>query len=172
MPPYVMGIDPGTGRSSPTGLVVFDPDTLAISMHENLWALHEDNDRRIRWLMLQVQESIEVYSQGELSLIAIETFVMYGKGGQTLQNLIGAYVGQVPFDVKIIHPFNTTVKKIVGGSGAADKEQVADGVLRFFLSNRDSAYVIRELIREEEWDKLDAFAIGIAGWRLTLNDGV
>lgn len=167
-----MGIDPGTGRSSPTGLVVFDPETLSISMVENLWAGHDDNDRRIRWLMLQVQEALESYSQGEIDLVAIETFVMYGKGGQTLQQLIGAYIGQVPFDVKIIHPFNTTVKKIVGGKGDADKEEVANGVCKFFGSNAESKKQIKDLISAEEWDKLDAFAIGIAGWRLTQNDGV
>lgn len=155
----IMAVDPG----STTGLVVFDTETKEIDMVELHVAVHKDYDRKIKYLADALTDCISEYATGELSLICFETFVMQGVGGKQLQKLIGAYISRVPESVEIRHVFNTTVKKIVGGIGSADKEKVADGVLKYFSSNKESKEEIQKRIYDEEWDITDAFAIGIAG---------
>lgn len=158
----VMGIDPG----SVSGVVVFDTETKAISMIEELEATHRNYDDKIRWLARGLFECIDLYKAGEgsaLSCICIETFVMRGKGGQQLQKLIGAYVSVTPEGVPVYHVANTSVKKVVGSRGDAGKEKVAMGVANYFHSNKESVAKIMKLIEKEKWDLTDAFAIGIAG---------
>ena len=89
---------------------------------------------------------------------------MRGKGGETLQRMIGAYMSQFPYDCPSIHVQNTTVKKVVGGSGKAEKDQVAAGVAAWFSSNSASASLIKELTLKHEYEILDSLAIGITGY--------
>jgi hypothetical protein len=72
-------------------------------------------------------------------LVCIEQFVMMGKGGESLQRLIGSFMGRLPYRVNLLHVQNTKVKLYMADHGHADKDAVAQGVLSFFLENEEAA---------------------------------
>lgn len=155
MSPYLVGIDPGTGVSSPTGFVVFNRETKDI---EHATTFKPKSKNKFKSIPEQFKNLIP-----EESSVCIETFVMRGKGGQTLQQMIGAYMSVIPDCCTITHIYNTSVKKFVGGSGKSDKHAVALGVGFYFRLNFKSRQMIESFIENEQWDILDAFAIAIAG---------
>lgn len=163
----IFAIDPGTGKSSPTAIALFDPlaRTIAFTKHistEMSVHHHRLSDLRTqfdRWM----KYTIKLRGAQQL-MVACETFVMRGKGGETLQRVIGSYEATVPLDLHWREVYNTTVKKIVGGKGDADKLDVGIGVRYFFQENESSWKYVDELIRNKEWDRTDALAIGIAAW--------
>lgn len=162
----VIGIDPGTGLSSPTGLVIYNDESEVIIWFGSIgteWKKQPTN-KRIQLISKKVEEIIGVVVGFDTeSLICIENFVMRGKGGETLQMLIGAIISRMPPGSTIMQPYNTTVKKVVGGTGKAEKPQVAEGVLAYFKDSPSSVIAIKELISTNQWDILDALAIGITG---------
>lgn len=169
----VMGIDPGTGVSSPTGVVAFDAETRLILLSEIINGKKIEKERRARWIASGLAELIDTLSADpitKIGLVSIETFVMRGKGGQTLQNLIGALESRIPDDARIQRVFNTTVKRIVAGSGDAEKLEVALGVLAWFNDIAISANEVRSMIKFEKWDLTDALAIGIAGYKQEMEE--
>ncbi len=85
----VMGIDPGTGVSSPTALALIDTDTNALVQY---WIVQPDvkkfnHQQRIAYIAQEVQYII--YQECP-DLIFCETFVMAGRSGMMLHQLIGA----------------------------------------------------------------------------------
>lgn len=160
----LVGIDPGTGVSSPTGIAIFDTDG-NIEFTGTIACNYKDANKRLRYIADQLKHLTNDYK--EIDLVCIETFVMRGKGGQTLQRMIGAAIATVKHETPIQEVFNTTVKRIVGLTGKAGKFEVGNGVLNWFLTkNEKSSNSIVELIADEQWDILDAFAIGISGYQL------
>lgn len=108
---------------------------------------------------------VQSLSIGERKLFATEFFVMRGKGGQSLQRLIGAYYAVLPNGFDVIEVQNTAVKMCIGGSGKDDKRAVAEGVYSWFKGkNKESARMVWNAINEEKWDQLDACAIAITGY--------
>lgn len=161
-PLRIIGIDPGTGVKSPTGFVDFDSDGEIYSA-VTIGSKQKDTIERIR----EIAYSIFKRTNGEHDLICCETFMMRGKGGETLQRMIGATIGATtPTPVQEV--YNTTVKRLIAGIGDGSKSEVAAGVARWFRTkgNEKSIEKINELIRTSEWDLLDAFAIGISGYLL------
>ena len=162
----VLGIDPGTGLSSPLGLVFYDHDTGTILWYGSIGEEFKKLPaiKRIQKITRKVVEIVDILTVSDPDpLICIENFVMRGKGGETLQMLIGAIISQLPQGSVIIQPYNTSVKKAVGGTGKADKLQVAQGVRNHFSPCTSAVITIDELIAKEAWDILDALAIGITG---------
>lgn len=164
----VAGIDPGTGSSSPLGLVVFDAETREIFGAYDIWPAETPKERRamplyrkIRVITKAVTEVLT--SNPQPSTVYIESFVMRGKGGETLQRAIGGIMGCITETQKLREVANTRVKMIVGGAGSADKEAVAKGVAAYFSPSDESSIIIQDLIDLKAWDLLDAFAIAIAG---------
>jgi Holliday junction resolvasome RuvABC endonuclease subunit len=158
----IIGLDPGTGSSSPAGFVDFDSETGVIYDFLTISSKERNANDRIRDIAAKISKRVT----SEHDLITVETFYLRGKGGQTLQRFIGAAIyGTAPVPLQEV--YNTTVKRLVGGAGNADKRDVAYGVLDWFTAkNDDSAEGIKRLIYEERFDELDAFAIGIAGYEL------
>ena len=167
----VIGVDPGTGLASPTGFVCIDADTRTIEWAENVGSKHKPLEHRIK----EISEVIEMYfvnlaealGPKDKVTVCIESFVMRGKGGETLQRLIGSLMGRVPYNFEVVHMPNTRMKNLVGGTGKADKQQVAEGVLEWFgdaeLGTACESYrAIKSLISLKEWDILDALALAIA----------
>lgn len=158
----VIGIDPGTGVSSPMGLGAFNPVRRTPIHVEEFWTKWSNVEHRIRDISDNLEATLlDIVPDEETPvLVCIEYFVMRGKGGETLQRMVGSVMGRLPYNYKLVFVQNTTVKAVVGGSGKADKRGVAEGVLDFF----GGAEWVRKLIEAESWDILDALAIGIAGW--------
>lgn len=163
----VFSIDPGTGKSSPTAVTFFDPLSKKIAFtriitsemelqHHRLFELKELYEK---WLQYAVK-----MRPREQFLVASETFVMRGKGGETLQRLIGVYEAATPTSMYWRTVYNTTVKRLVGGRGDSDKLDVALGVRYFFQELESSRKYVDDLIADKEWDRTDALAIGISAW--------
>lgn len=167
MSTVVVGIDPGTGVKSPCGVVIFLPNTKKILYTANVTSRQRNQLKNLRYLPQQVyehlNETIDFSHNPKEITIYIETFVMRGKGGQTLHRFIGAVISRFPIDTPVVEVANTKVKRLVTGDGDASKLAVGLGVLEFFKENESSAREINKLIDNQEWDILDAFAIAIAG---------
>ncbi len=162
----VVGIDPGTGKASPTGFACFDPDSKEIIHTEEITSKQPEYRDRYREIAGRVHELLEFIDPDLDVLVVCESFVMRGKGGEILARLTGAIMAMVPERQRFALAHNTTVKKVVGGHGHADKEQVFRGVLAWF-----GAEMFRAMGCPDEGpsaDISDALAIGITGH---LNDG-
>lgn len=169
----VIGIDPGTGSSSPTGILIYDTETLEILYAAEIGASHRDVDRRIKKIVDSLRPIFQTLIDANYKfLTSIEYFVMAGKSGEMLHRLIGGILTLIPEDMPIIHIQNTTVKLIVGGDGRADKAQVARGVYAHFYSNEVSRKIVDEALFLGHYDKLDAGAIAIGGYHRWLNPNV
>jgi Holliday junction resolvasome RuvABC endonuclease subunit len=155
----ILGVDPGLGTKSPCGLALFTLEGTIIDFTKVWTDKNTPQQKRLNDIALAS------WDLGKTSkLVCIESTVMRGRGGESLQRLVGAITSRFPkHDVK--HVQNTTVKRIVGGTGQADKAQVASGVLQWFKDkgNKKSVTIVNNLIESEDWDILDALAIGIAG---------
>lgn len=166
----IIGIDPGTGITSPTGIAIFRSNGY-IEKLATISSTKRENLDRLRDVAAGIKREVP----NRNALLVIETFIMQGKGGQTLQRLIGAVIAAAPEKVKVADVFNTTVKRIVAGNGAAEKIQVAQGVLKWFKTRKDvkrtSVETVTKLISLKQWDILDALAIGIAGYEENKRDG-
>jgi len=166
----VAALDAGLGVSSNTGLVAFDTESKDILSDEELTTNFSDTDKKIAFFGNAFEEWLNIV--GHVDLFCYETFVMQGKGGQSLQKLIGGYISRIPYETPVRAVQNTTVKKRISGKGTADKVEVSAGVLSWFYENEESRKKILQMIEEEAWDRLDALAIGVVGYELEfLNDG-
>lgn len=164
----VIAIDPATGVSSPTGLAIFNAETRAIIMSRDLTTAEPEQHNKLRDLSNQM-EQFYLYAQ-KLNvtpiLVASETFLMMNKKiSDILQRLIGAYMSRIPDGFYFTTVHNTTVKKLVAGRGQGDKMETALGTLHYFNDVPQSRDHILDLITKEAYDRLDAFAIGIAALR-------
>ena len=159
----VIGIDPGTGVSSPMGFALIEPETKQILFTAEFWTKYKKLEHRIRDISEQFEAVLTGAVLEEGDAIFIEYFVMRGKGGETLQRMIGSIMGRTPYDLQLDHVQNTSVKLIVGGAGTADKVDVARG-LRDYFNKEPARKFVQALINKEQWDQLDALAIGLAGW--------
>lgn len=159
----VIGIDPGTGVNSPMGLAIFDPEAKRLLWAEDFWTEHKKLEHRIK----DISERLETRIIEQMALapdatyyVFIESFVMRGKGGETLQRMIGSVMGRVPYHVELGHVQNSTIKLLIAGHGHASKELVAEGVEKYFRTDAS----VPKLIAEKAWYKIDAIAIGLTGW--------
>lgn len=163
----MVGIDPGSGASSPTGFSAFYSDTLELLYAANITT----NKRELRHRIKQISDTLEgtikdiQESNPDHRIVCfVEQFVMRGKGGETLQRLIGSFMGRIPYNIELFHVQNTTVKAVLAGHGHADKVAVGRAVETFFLTNPASSGLIRSLTNAGEADIIDSIAIGVAGW--------
>lgn len=160
----IVSIDPGSGISSPTGLTVFDPHTKDILYATNVHTKFKQLAHRIKDISDQVElvfKEVEDANSGREIVVTIESFVMRGKGGETLQRLIGGFLAKTPYMFRIEHIQNSTIKKVLAGHGHADKNSVALGTKDYFASNPDSIKLINQLLLKQELDILDSLAIGV-----------
>ena len=165
----IIAADPGTGISSPTGFSVFNPVTLEILYAANIGTKRKLLQHRLKEISDIFQNTIldidGHYSQTHDVLFCIEQFVMRGKGGETLQRVIGSLIGRLPYGFNLVHVQNTTVKLMVAGHGHAEKHEVAKGLEKHFSSNKSSEALIKSLTDKNEYDILDSLAIGVTGWK-------
>lgn len=163
----VVGIDPGTGMSSPTGLVIFNPDTKDIFYAKRVQPPKDKMDlrSRLRYIAHEVHSALEALDPDIQTEAYCESFVMRGKGGETLSRLTGALLTAIPEHITVRKVANLTVKKAVTGSGKASKEEVLEGLTTWSTSplNEDTYEWLRRVCLTASWDLADALAIGIAG---------
>jgi len=157
----IIGVDPGTGSSSALGVVHVDFGTRDIVSHTEYWS-----DRKLSATQ-RIRNISDVFCKSwpeHVDAVAIEYFVMRGKGGETLARMVGAVIGCLPPTSRFIEIQNSTIKLFVGGHGAATKQQVAEGVLEYFDENVNSFALVSDFINDERWDLIDALAIAITAY--------
>ncbi len=159
-----IAIDPGTGLKSACGIAILKSSSVGVELLQlkDLWTRTPQPNAlmRIRDIVDQIEDIYtEWYDKENGNIaVAIESFVMRGKGGESLQRFIGAALTRVPSPkVPIIEVANTKMKKFVGGSGASDKEAILKKVLIKFPANQA---LIMAGVRKE-YDAIDAVGIGL-----------
>lgn len=166
-PLLIVGVDPSSGSSSPVGLSIFDPQTMDILEAVNLHTKHKKLEHRIKDLADQLETVFKVIEKDAPEykvIVAIETFVMAGKSGQILQNAIGAFLSRVPYHFQVELIQNTTMKKVIGGTGSAEKKTIGRGLEAFFEDNIDSFKLIKQLTDRGEVDIIDSIGLGVTAW--------
>jgi len=164
---YVFGIDPGSGSSSPAAIALYDRIEKEVIWTHAIWPLgykkrcgNMEPIVRIKMIVTQMEkvweQTIQNYPTNEIG-IAIENFVIQGKGGATLQMFRGAAMCIFPVTQEIIDIPNTTMKRIAGNSGKAGKEDIGEA-LKLHIPNSEE--YIQQLIDLKLWDEIDA--IGLA----------
>ncbi len=180
----LLAIDPGTGSSSPTGIAVIDLSNKTLVMTAAIWPdssskrqLPSHLQRPVTTLTKTEREELRKFKavirtkeiceqtldliKDDITYVAIESFVMYGQSGETLQRFIGAMLTRIPDHIDMIEVGNTNMKKYVSGTGKGDKGDVARGLLKYFAHSITSIDQINQLIATQEWDRVDAIGIGI-----------
>lgn len=156
----IVGIDPSSGSTSPAGFAVFCPESKEILYTEAITVKKRELRYRIRDISTRVSELMLAIDPDADVTVFLEKFVMAGKPGEMLARASGAIISALPEHVKFDEVQNTTVKKVVGGNGRAEKYQVAKGVYNWFGSQP----LLEDAIEKEQWDIVDALAIGLTGW--------
>lgn len=163
---YVFAIDPGTGSSSPAGVALLDMKEKKVIWSANVWPigykakLKMPVHHRIKLIRDQIEklwdETVEEYGVDNIG-VAMENFVMRGKGGATLQQFMGAVLTIFPVITPFCEVHNTTMKKFVGGTGKANKVKIGYKLLGVMPESKE---YIQELMDLKEWDQVDAIGIG------------
>lgn len=157
----ILGVDPGLGVKSATGVAMIDYESKTLILHDEIKV---DNKLTLPGKTFAIAEFVRDVAACRrhlyhLDVLAIEYFVMRGKGGESLQRLIGAIISRFP-NTSFASPQNTGLKKMLGGHGKAEKHEVALGVKEFFRSNEDRK-TVDHLMETCKWDILDAMAVAI-----------
>jgi Holliday junction resolvasome RuvABC endonuclease subunit len=161
----ILGVDPGTGASSPTGLAAINPRAFQIYWTKEVTTEQDSCEHhKLYDLSAQVKFEIEKLEQDEDFVVACETFVLKGKSGQLLHRLIGAYICQVEPNNHVEYIFNTTMKKLVSGSGSGDKVDIALGCQYYFRSNPTAVSYLSALIKDQRYDRTDAIGLAIGAF--------
>lgn len=159
--PLVVGIDPSTGAKSALGFSVFDPNTQEILILKEMVYPSPDLRTRMKGLILQIVRELKKLDEAKLNYVVfIESTVMRGKGGESLQRLIGAIMTIVGTGVQVNDVSNMQIKSFIGGTGKADKQQVATGLIKFFPKDE----LLLEMIRAHRYDALDSLGVGVTGF--------
>lgn len=159
----VIGIDQSTGARSNIGFSIIDVTNMTIVGAKEFQASHEkDLRKRIKLVCSHlVKEFKDLEATGQDYSIFSEDYFMAGIGGRSLQRLNGAMLVVSPSSRMFEFISNMQVKQYIGGSGKADKKQVAEGLKKFFPKSID---LIQQLIVSSRWDALDSIAIALTGY--------
>lgn len=162
----VIGIDPGTGASSPTGFVAFDPESFEILHAEALTSKNKDGGTRLREIAAQASEIMDAIDPDLEVYVFIESFFIRGRGNQILQQVIGALKAASPARALVADVPNTTMKRVIGLHGKAEKQEIAKNLMSIAAyQNSASAHdQIGYWMLNDMWDMTDALAIGLCGW--------
>ncbi len=163
----LFAIDPGTGSSSACGIAVLRVrgDLIEVVYLSDIWtrAVHKNAMLRIRDIADQVEGLMtnfyECCEPNEVFAVAIESFVIRGKGGETLQRFIGAVLSRVPSATTEIREIaNTSMKKFVTGTGKGDKSAIMRSIVKQFPESK----IVLDAALKKQDDALDALGIGLA----------
>lgn len=161
----VVGIDISSGARSSLGFAVVDMANLKI-LHTTDFkpAPTPDLRKRIKQIAaFLATEFKKLEALDEDYIIVIESTVMQGIGGQSLQRAIGAAMLVCPAARRLEFVYPMSVKKHVTGVGkGSDKRAIADGLKKWFPNNE----LIFQLTASSRWDMLDAVAIALTGWEI------
>jgi Holliday junction resolvasome RuvABC endonuclease subunit len=162
----VIGIDPATGITSRAGLAAILPHERKLLFTDSYapeLAKDAELAEYVKAMFLSVGAVLKrLHKEYDLA-IGIEHFVMQGRAGQMLNQVVGAFIAAAPNKAEVTTIHTMTVKKQVFGSvpKGLTKKQVAEAALEFFDDSK-SKEKLERLIEDEAWDTTDAVAIAIA----------
>lgn len=160
----IIGIDPGTRTC---GYSRINYSTRRIYQSEAVHSHFKDPTNRIIQISKQILDLVDCPGFPPPDYIFLETthFRQNRDVNDMYQRLVGgiiASLGTAGYP-QIDFVQNTTMKKLIGGHGKAEKDQVAGGVAKWAGPVTGSFKIVRELFDSEQWDVTDALAIAIAG---------
>lgn len=167
----VVGIDPSTGSRSSVGFSIIDftnkeAPVIVKATEFQIPKTVELRPRLKHIAALIAKEFRALEEQDAPYLIVIETTVMQGVGGQSLQRAIGAIMTISPSTRQFKEVYPMSVKKHVTGIGkSGDKRAIADGLKKFF-KDQTSLETLFQLTASSRWDTLDSIAIALTGWEM------
>lgn len=159
----VVAIDPGTGSAesgSACGVAIYNKNTDTLLTAFELRANSKTPAyKRILEISHQLRDVLASAKAkyGPLE-VRTESFVMRGKGGETLARLVGALIASLPSDCTFAEVHNITLKKDLTGFGGADKGDIGLALVKRFPKQVDA---VQRLIDTKQEDALDAIAIAI-----------
>lgn len=161
----VVGIDISSGARSSVGFAVIDMSSLQV-LHTNDFkpATTPDLRKRIKQIAaFLASEFKKLEADNKDYIIIIESTVMQGLGGQSLQRAIGAAMTVSPSARRLEFVYPMSVKKYITGVGkGSDKKAIAEGLKKWFPNNE----LIFQLTASSRWDTLDAIGIALTGWEI------
>jgi Holliday junction resolvasome RuvABC endonuclease subunit len=164
----IIGIDASSGSRSAIGFAVVDTALNKIVSAKD-YQVPKNKDLRPRlkhiaaFLVGEFKQLEAQYGSNTEYMIVIETTVMAGIGGQSLQRAIGAMLIATPSHRRVEFVYPMSVKKFITGEGkGGDKRAIADGLKRIF-TDKESLDLIFNLTASSRWDMLDAVAIALTG---------
>jgi len=151
------GIDPGGVTSSTAIVIIEDGEKYKI---KSVYAIQPINFYGKKVMRKFVSFIIKtICNQHDNLFITIEEAFLKGAANKGFLKLIGSVEDKVDVDL-FIAP--TSVKKMVTGSGKAEKDEMAEKLLGYPFDQK-SKNIIKKLIKEEKWDETDAIAIALCG---------
>ena len=156
----IFAIDPGTGSSSACGICVYDPNTVKIITTLEVWPeLQKPTWKRLRDMQTQVMHLLNAARDihGPLE-VRTESFVMRGKGGETLARFIGGVIAHLPWDSEFVEVHNIILKRNITGNARADKSEMGEALKKKVPL---CIALIQEMIDNKSWDAIDAACIAI-----------
>jgi Holliday junction resolvasome RuvABC endonuclease subunit len=162
----IVAIDPSSGASSAVGVAILTPD-LEIIDYTSLMPRRKYQVAEKR--LVDLHEQLELFlakyvrfaADNKLNIeVVVESTIMQGRAGETLAEAVGALASAFPnSDIVSFHKVhNTSMKRIISGTGKGDKVGVAKGLLKHISSAEH--YKIISLLNGHQYDILDAIAIG------------
>lgn len=137
----ILGIDPGTNILGFGILEFHNNQSKVLDCNVIHLKSHDDHQTKLKEIFLQIQEIIETYHTGIMSI----EMPFYGKNAQSMLKLgraqgVAMAAGMI-MGVEI-HEFSAKkIKKAVTGNGNSSKEQVADMLMRILNYKIDSKYL-------------------------------
>lgn len=151
----VIGIDPGT-KTSPTAFAVLNEKTVLASV-QVAYTKGAKSGKLLHDVEQQLILLLETYP---VDLVTSEEPFLQGLANKSMNRLLGVIekcCWEQNVELRYISPMS--VKKEIGGTGKADKLDLAKAVKRM-VSDPDK---IDKMIEDEDWDKTDSIAIALTG---------
>jgi Holliday junction resolvasome RuvABC endonuclease subunit len=152
---YIIGIDPG---NSATAIAVLKPvnmlfEPVGTYKIEGCSFIDHPFNRTIMADTLRI-----IVDRFPDNVVYIENPILKGAANNYMMKLIGVIETRVNIH-KRISP--STVKRVIGGHGASEKDVVAAGVMTKIVG--PSKVTIKKLIENQRFDETDAIAIAMCG---------
>lgn len=157
----IMGVDPGS-NTSPTVAALID-DTKIISI-KSILVPKDIIKGGLRFRIKHICNELSwmfTFSDSSPSFVGIETSQYLGKANVSLNRLIGTITYIIPSNIHVLEVNPMTLKKAITGSGKADKIEVAQALIDKWFTDKKSQNILKEIIKNEEFDKSDAIAVAV-----------
>ena len=163
-----IGIDLGFGVKSATAVSIIDQECVLLHSFQVTPGLLKDEVEKLQYISRNVAHALKKYFGDDHKkhqiTVTLETCVMQGKSGATMQRLLGAIVAALPQYMEIKYCHNMTLKKKITGSGLADKKQMGEAAIKLAASYkaRSTVEVLEKWLDRNDHDLMDSYCLAVS----------